>query len=77
MASKEHPTFGHGNKIDADTYITNQGIDKGIVHYFFDEESLNKIITENGFELIEMKKAGKKEICGVNEGHIFAFIKKV
>lgn len=72
VASKEHPTFGTGIEIDSNTYVTDSGIDAGLVHYFFDECSLHAILMQTGFSVIELRSISKLEIKGINDGHLYA-----
>lgn len=77
VISKEHITFGSGQLVEKDTFITDKGIDAGIPHHFMDELTLENYMTQAGFHIEAMKKCGIKEIGGINNGHLYVLAKKM
>ena len=76
VISKEHITYGSGQLVENDTYITDKGLDAGIPHHFMDELILENYLTQSGFYIEVMKKCGIKEIGGINNGHLYVLAKK-
>ncbi len=76
VISKEHVTYGSGQLVEEDTFITDKGIDAGIPHHFMDESMLENYLTQSGFYIEVMKKCGIKEIGGINNGHLYVLARK-
>jgi len=60
--SKRTYSYGKGQKIGKDTFIEQEGVEKGVLHYFADKEEIEHLFaafkTVN-LELYEMKVEGK------------------
>lgn len=74
VPSTDHPTYGSGEEIEKNTYITDKGIDKGVPHHFFTKQSLNNILEKTSYTVHKINSIGALEIAGINNGHLMALV---
>jgi len=72
VPSYSHPTYGSGNEIEPDTFITDLGVDAGIPHHFFSKETLEGLLLQIGFSIVEVSAVDAIAIAGLNDGHLMA-----
>lgn len=51
-------SYGKGAKVEENTYMENDGEEKGILHYFVDREEIERLF--NGFRVVELKQSEEK-----------------
>lgn len=54
IVSKENHKFGKGKKLDNNSYITDEGAEKGIPHCFLDERDIKNIFNKK-FKILKLK----------------------
>jgi ubiquinone/menaquinone biosynthesis C-methylase UbiE len=59
--SKRTYSYGRGEKVEKDTFIEQEGTEKGVIHHFTDEAEIRQLFKE--FHIIKMK-LWEKEIEG-------------
>jgi SAM-dependent methyltransferase len=72
MISTAHPTYGRGEPLEPDVFAPWDGPDAGMPHRFFTFDAFGEYLVARGFQVVDFKPAGRKEIRGINDGHILA-----
>lgn len=56
--SKRTYSYGKGEKVEQDTFVEQEGIEKGVLHHFADRRQINQLFQK--FEILDLKLAEKR-----------------
>jgi hypothetical protein len=62
LGSTRDPRFGHGRRIDEQTFAPESGSEAGVAHAYFDESQLRALF--GGFEIDELHEGSAAETVG-------------
>ncbi len=73
--SDRHHRFGHGERIEKNTFITNIGADAGVPHHFCGREELFQLVRD--FEVVQLDLLERMIEEGLRVSHWAMLLKKV